>query len=73
MAKRRTWYSGRHSLWYVFGTRNAIWLGTASFTKRGALQNWQDQQPDGGKPWRWWYRNGFRCRRANIQYAYVDR
>lgn len=72
MPKRRTWYSGKNTLWYVFGKNNSVWLSTASFTKRGAIQNWENQQHDGGKPWRWWSRAGFKCRRADIRFAFAE-
>lgn len=66
---KRKWLSGRQVMWFVFGANDSIWLSTASFTKRGALKLWEDQQPDRDHPWRYWYRSGFRCRRASIRYA----
>lgn len=69
---KRKWISGRKPLWFVIGTNESIWLSTASFTKRGALKSWHDQQRRyGPHPWAYWYRRGFRCRLAHIRYAFA--
>jgi hypothetical protein len=68
MTMRKPWKASENVLWFVVGENGSLWLSTASFTKRGSLQAWQDDQPDGGRPWRYWYRNGFRCRRVKIRY-----
>lgn len=66
MAKGR-----KEPMWFVVGnatTKHAsVWLSTASFTKRGAIQHWQEQMPDGDHPWSYWYRNGSRALQVTVR------
>lgn len=66
---KQPWIGSRNMLWFVIGSNKALWCSTASFTKRGAIKHWQEQQPDDSRPWRWWYRQGFRCRRVKLKYS----
>jgi hypothetical protein len=65
MIKRNRWLAGGRGLWYVFGENQSIWLSTANFSRKGAIEEWERQT---GGPWRKWYRKGFRCQRAKIKY-----
>lgn len=56
---------GGNILWFVHGETGSIWLSTASFSRRGAIQQWEKET---GDDWRKWYRMGFRCRRTKIKY-----
>jgi hypothetical protein len=66
MSERNRWLAGGRILWFVLGeNKQSIWLSTASFSRKGAILEWERQT---GDSWRKWYRKGFRCQRAKIKY-----
>lgn len=65
MTTRKRWLDGGNILWFVLGENGSIWLSTASFSRKGAIEQWERETGDG---WRKWYRKGFRCQRVKIKY-----
>lgn len=59
------WLAGGKVLWFILGNNKSLWLSTASFSRKGSIQEWERQT---GDDWRKWYRKGFRCQQAKIKY-----
>lgn len=62
------WQKSENILWFVLGENGSLWCSTASFTRRGAIEQWGREQP---KPWKYWYRHGFRCKQVELRYRPV--
>lgn len=65
MTARKRWLDGGKILWFVHGGNGSIWLSTASFSRKGTIQQWEREA---GGDWRKWYRKGFRARQTKIKY-----
>jgi hypothetical protein len=59
------WREGGEPLWFVIGENGAIWLSTASMSRRRSIADWERQS---GHRWTYWYRRGFRCLKCIIRY-----
>lgn len=70
MTKRKPWRDGVNIHWMICGP-NSIWVSTSSYKKMDAIKKWQEQQPDDSRPWRYWYRHGYRARQVKMKFQYV--
>jgi hypothetical protein len=59
------WLDGGNMLWFVLGENGSLWLSTASFSRKGAIQQWENETED---DWPKWRRKGFRCQRIKLKY-----
>ncbi len=62
---RPKWTESKNVLWFVIGENGSLWLSTASFWRNKSIERWSDETD---KPWRYWYRRGFRCHRVRLRH-----
>jgi hypothetical protein len=65
----RQWKIARNPMWVVLDQRGGPWMVSASIlTKNRAIAKFVK---DARKPWRYWYRAGYRCRFVTFKWRTV--
>lgn len=53
------------ALWFITAGSGSLWISTASFWRNRSIERWVAETK---KPWAYWYRRGYRCRKAKLKF-----